>query len=148
MGYWEELDSEKKQKLSKALRNVDLLARLTPEQLNTLLDESQIRDFESGEIILLKGEISESLYIIGSGKAVICLKEPKQLGGSDYFGEMSLFLKRPVTCSVKGGDGGVRILALPGKLLKEMVDSNPSAKKVVNDKMQVRGVPGKKKDKK
>ncbi|MBD3271096.1 MAG: cyclic nucleotide-binding domain-containing protein [Elusimicrobia bacterium] len=142
MSQWEDITADKKQTLVKALKNVDLLNCFSDDQLSTLLNDSKIRDFEQGEIILLKGEISESLYVIGSGHAVVCLKKnPVTLGGCSYFGEISLFRIKPVTCTVKSSDKGVRVLALPGKKLKEMVEATPQAKTIIEAIINRRSAP-------
>ena len=149
MSSWQELDPEKKEKLAKALQNVDFLAAFGSENINTLLDGAQMRDFEPGEVILLKGEISEALYVIGSGKAVVSLKkDPKILNRSDYFGEMSLFLKRAVSCTVKASEEGVHVLAVPGKLLNDLIQTNRKAKDLVQAKMRDRGIGTEEKKKK
>jgi CRP-like cAMP-binding protein len=104
MSKWEEIEPERKEQLAKALAKVDLLAQLAPEQITRLLDEARIRNYEKGEVILFKGEISQSLLIVGSGSAIVCLKkDEKIIEGGDYFAEMSLFLERPLSATSKQG---------------------------------------------
>lgn len=146
MSQWEDIGPEQKTKLTGALKNIPLLNCFSEEQIDKILEESTIRNFDPGEIILLKGEISESLYVVGSGNAVVCLKDKRvPLGGCSYFGELSLFLRKPVTCTVKGGDKGAHILALPGKILKEAVESNTEAKKILDGIISQRSVQSEKK---
>ncbi|MFH1380245.1 MAG: cyclic nucleotide-binding domain-containing protein [bacterium] len=146
MSEWEDIEETKKSALIPALKNVNLLTCFSDEQLMQIISEAQMRNFNPGEMILMKGEISEALYIVGSGNAVVCLKKGNvPLGGASYFGEISLFMKKPVTCTVKAGEQGVRILSLPGKPLKEMVESTPQAKKIIQDIIMKRtSVPEKK----
>lgn len=147
MSEWEELSPDKISSLIGALKNVGVLKCFSDDQLKQLLEESRMRNFAPGIMIIMKGEISEALYIVGSGSALICLKKsPVTLSGGSYFGEISLFLNKPVTCTVKAGEQGARLLSLPGKLLKGMVENNPDAKKLLQDTIMSRtSVPEKKK---
>ena len=90
------------------LQNVSVLQSLDQWELMTVADSLEPCHFANGERVVQQGEIGEDFYIIEKGTAcVLQCKEGTQdetqvgtLGPSDYFGEISLLLKRPRAATV------------------------------------------------
>ena len=90
------------------LQNVSVLQSLDQWELLTVADSLEPCHFANGEKVVQQGEMGEDFYIIEKGTAIVLqCKEGTQdeaqvgtLGPSDYFGEISLLLKRPRAATV------------------------------------------------
>ena len=90
------------------LKNVTVLQSLDQWELLTVADSLEPCHFASGERVVRQGEMGEDFYIVEKGTAtVLQSKEGSEeeaqvgiLGPSDYFGEISLLLKRPRAATV------------------------------------------------
>ena len=90
------------------LQNVSVLQSLDQWELMTVADSLEPCQFADGERVVQQGEMGEDFYIIEKGTArVLQCKEGAHeetqvgtLGPSDYFGEISLLLKRPRAATV------------------------------------------------
>ena len=79
------------------LRNVPIFADLSDSDLNRIASKMVSRDYEKGQMILLEESTGETFFIITSGTVKVTrLSDDGRevilalLGGSDFFGEMSL----------------------------------------------------------
>ena len=79
------------------LRNVPIFTDLSDSDLNRIASKMVSRDYEKGQMILLEETTGETFFIITSGTVKVTrLSDDGRevilalLGGSDFFGEMSL----------------------------------------------------------
>lgn len=79
------------------LKKIPLFAGLTDEDLRALADKAVTRTFPKNMILINEGDITDSLYVILSGKVKVYLGDEsgKELlldvkGPGEYFGEMAL----------------------------------------------------------
>ena len=79
------------------LRNVPIFTDLSDSDLNRIASKMVSRDYEKGQMILLEESTGETFFIITSGTVKVTrLSDDVRevilalLGGSDFFGEMSL----------------------------------------------------------
>jgi CRP/FNR family cyclic AMP-dependent transcriptional regulator len=75
----------------------DLLAPLAEETLRAIAQEGVVRTFPKGAILINEGDISESLYIVLSGRVKVYASNAagreivlSLFGPGEYVGEMSL----------------------------------------------------------
>lgn len=89
------------------LRNISLFAGLSEYQLETISRLAVTRSFNKNALIICEGDLSDSLYIVISGKvkAFLSDEEGKEITltihvAGDYFGELSLLDSDPRSASV------------------------------------------------
>ena len=81
--------------------------RVTEQELNTLIEGSQIRKFKAGEVLFSEGDRSDGLYLIRKGSVMVS----RTIGGREvvlsyvsagnYVGEMALMLDAPRSATVR-----------------------------------------------
>ena len=90
------------------LKNVTVLQSLDQWELLTVADSLEPCHFANGECVVKQGEVGEDFYIIEKGTAIVLQRKEGiegvtqvgTLGPSDYFGEISVLLKRPRAATV------------------------------------------------
>jgi small-conductance mechanosensitive channel/CRP-like cAMP-binding protein len=95
------------QRRIKALKGVDLFARLTARELRTLAKRLQYHPFAKGDVITLQGAISDCIYIIAVGEAEVLYQTESgekqslaKLEAGRFFGEMGLMTGEPRRATV------------------------------------------------
>lgn len=92
---------------SQALQSNALFADLKDQQRHALVEASGTLGFGPGEVIVREGDGGESLYVLLSGRVEVSKElegRPlvvRQLGKSEVFGEMTLFLDTPRSATVR-----------------------------------------------
>jgi small-conductance mechanosensitive channel/CRP-like cAMP-binding protein len=101
----------------RALRSVDFLRALTPEQLEALAVRSARRMYAPGERIVRQGDASSEMFLIESGEVVVGLErgvpgevEIARLGSGEFFGEMSLMTGEPRNATVRAATACVLLV--------------------------------------
>ena len=91
----------------KALKNVELFAQMTDDELAALAERLKYAQFAKGNIISKQGAIAHWLYIIINGEAEVYLETPTGerssvniLGKGSFFGEMGMMTGAPRSASV------------------------------------------------
>jgi CRP-like cAMP-binding protein len=90
-----------------ALGSNVLFADLSEHQRQVLVEASQPLCFGPGEVIVREGEEGDSLYVLLGGRVEVSKELEgrqlvvRQLGDSDVFGEMTLFLDAPRSATVR-----------------------------------------------
>lgn len=95
------------QRRLKALKGVDLFAKLTARELRTLANRLKYYPFAKGDVITQQGSISDCIYILASGEAEVLFEtgggEKKSLATllpGRFFGEMGLMTGEPRRATV------------------------------------------------
>ncbi len=89
------------------------------------------RLYKDGEAIVNQGEREDCMYVIQSGKVIVCQSingkgvKVAELGEGDFFGEMALF-ERNTRIATVHSMGDTRVLAVDKKTLLHMVQEDPS----------------------
>ena len=116
---------------TQALRGNALFADLSDPQRHALVEASQSLCFGPGEVIVREGEEGDSLYVVLVGRVevskvvegrqlVVC-----QLGESEVFGEMTLFLNAPRSATVRALEE-CRLLQVGRPAVHGLLQEDPS----------------------
>ncbi|MEW6532578.1 MAG: cyclic nucleotide-binding domain-containing protein [Thermodesulfobacteriota bacterium] len=114
------------------LAQVPIFSRLSPQELQRVLDHAERQEYQAGEEIIREGETDARLFVILEG-AVDVIKDrgtPNEktfatIGIRDYFGEMALIdnLARSATVVARKATS---VLCIDQKGLYEAIEKNPS----------------------
>ena len=114
-----------------ALKGVDLLAGLTPDELRTVAERLAYTPFAQGEIITRQGNVAHWLYILTAGEADIVIDgEGRErrfintLGGGSFFGEAGLLTGAPRAATVVARTG-VECYRLDKASFEDILRSRP-----------------------
>ncbi len=115
------------------LRSVALLDGLSDDDLAALASELVMRTFTAGERIFVQGDIGNAMYIVQDGSINIYLGEDvagrislQDLGPGKFFGELSMFGKKPRSASARAVTDTV-LLELQHATLESFLDRRPRA---------------------
>ncbi len=102
---WAELDSrDRTTERRRLLGAIDLFTGLDQDTLGEIAEATKQRTYGNGEPIVRQGEPGESMFIVGSGRAVVVLEPDRReiatIEPGGYFGEMSLLTGDPRTATV------------------------------------------------
>jgi small-conductance mechanosensitive channel/CRP-like cAMP-binding protein len=128
---WEGQDpAAQAQERGRLLAAVDLFAGLSDEARHEIAGAIRSRTFGDGESIVRQGESGESMFIIGSGRAVVVLepdrREVATIERGGYFGEMSLLTGEPRTATVIAR-GDTVVLEIGAELFRHLAATSPQA---------------------
>ena len=99
-----------------------------------LLLNAQIREYDSGEIIINGGSIGDSFCVLQSGRAFICgelladghYNTLATLEAGTCFGEMSIICNEPTSNTVIAAEDGCTVLIIPRDEFVAFLEKNPS----------------------
>lgn len=121
----------KKQNESVLLKNSTLFSRLNDEQLTTLAARLRSVTYKRNDVIFLKSDPGDALYIIKSGRVKISIlnSDGKDLiiniyGPGEIFGEMSLFDGLPRSAAATALEG-VEAVTLSRIVFDDLLGSMP-----------------------
>ncbi|MBW2267239.1 MAG: cyclic nucleotide-binding domain-containing protein [Deltaproteobacteria bacterium] len=114
-----------------ALKQIDLFANLSFEQVDAILQASDNADYLPGEIIIREGERGDTLYLLLEGSVDIILgygtsREQRRdpITAIGYFGEMAILTDEARTATVVARDH-CHLLTLDGAAFRELVRQVP-----------------------
>ncbi len=109
-----------------------LLAALSDEARERLVDGATRVDVPAGEIVVRRGDAHQSIYIVESGSLRATVPdrhggdlELARLGQGEFFGEMSFFTGEPISASIEAVTASV-LLRIPHRLLAQVADGEPA----------------------
>lgn len=112
------------------LAGVDLFAGLNDAARDEIARSVRSRTFGDGESIVRQGEPGESMFVVGSGRAVVMLeperREVATIETGGYFGEMSLLTGEPRTATVIAR-GDTVVLEVGADLFRHLAETSPQA---------------------
>ena len=118
------------QERERLLAGVDLFATLTAEQRREIASTTTSRVFGSGEAIVRQDDPGHSMFIVGSGRAVVLLepdrREVATIDRGGYFGEMSLLTGEPRTATVVARGDAV-VIEIDAELFRMLGATHPHA---------------------
>lgn len=98
-------EREHEQRL-RAIKKVDLFAKVPPEQQRALADHLELAPFAKGEAVCREGDKDDGLFMLVEGEAVVRIGKEEEardvahLTAGQFFGEMSLMTGEARTASV------------------------------------------------
>ncbi len=127
---WPEPDAAGLQERERLLAEVDLFAALTEDQRREIASATSVRIFGDGEAIVRQGSPGHSMFVVGSGRAVVMLepgdREVARIDRGGYFGEMSLLTGDPRTATVLAR-GDTVVLEIDADLFRQLGATHPKA---------------------
>ena len=99
--------SPSQQDPAESLRRVDLFSQLSDADLAVLARALRPKHCDAGQVVVLRGDPGDSLYLIVSGRAHVTLTSPEgkevvltPLGRGDFFGDLALLDGQPRSADV------------------------------------------------
>jgi small-conductance mechanosensitive channel len=112
------------------LAGVDLFATLTDDQRRELAAATADKVFGNGEAIVREGAPGHSMFVVGTGVAVVRLeadaREIAVIEPGGYFGEMSLLTGEPRTATVVAR-GDTHVIEIDAELFRRLGSTHPHA---------------------
>lgn len=137
----EVMSTEEPGRLIDSLRQADVLALLSDDEMQTLAEGSLVRHFTRGETILRHGQAGESMFIIRSGTVAILVPNEDataspiaQLHAGNVFGEMALFTGESRTADVVAVTD-VEVVEVGKVPLQKIIFDNPDLAAAISSKI-------------
>ena len=115
---------------TRLLAGVDLFAGLEHETIVEIAGSAKSRTYGNNEPIVRQGEPGESMFIVGSGRAVVVIEPDRReiatIEAGGYFGEMSLLTGDPRTATVLAR-GDTLVFEINADLFRKLGASHPQA---------------------
>ena len=116
---------------------------ITEDDLNALIEGSQIRHYKTGEALFNEGDKSDGLYLVRKGSVMVS----RTLGGHEvvlsyvsagnYVGEMALVLDAPRSATVRAAVPTEAIVLLASRVT-ELLAGSAAMRNVLDDQYQAR----------
>ncbi len=121
--------SKERGQIQEALRRVDFLSVLSPEELQGLAEETTIRVYMPGEVVVHQGDQGSELFFILDGHAEVRVGEGPQsvlatLHPLQFFGEMALLTGEARSATVVA-QTRLEVLVLNKENMSRLFNTNP-----------------------
>ncbi|MBN2439338.1 MAG: acetate/propionate family kinase [Deltaproteobacteria bacterium] len=117
--------------LSQFLKTVEILSDLNEQEVSLLAADAEIFTYPSQGLILERGDIGRSLWIVYDGSVEISLQDTDgrvkvlaSLERGSIFGEMSIMTGEPAGADVKAAQP-CKVVRIPRETFSKIVASNP-----------------------
>jgi small-conductance mechanosensitive channel/CRP-like cAMP-binding protein len=120
----------KRERILEALRRIDFLSVLSPEELETVAQLAAVRVYLPGEAVVRQGETGAEFFIILGGSAEVRRGEGDKvatvatLHAMQFFGEMSLLTGEPRSATVVA-QTKLEVVVLTKAALEQPIMGNP-----------------------
>ncbi len=131
------------QAINEIQQTIPLFSGLTALQLREFMLESDVRVLKAGETVFNRNDYGESLFTILRGEVEIEIDptDPSRKvfpGAGKFFGEIGLISGRRRSATVRAGKDGVVLIETARRAALKLVNSVPSAQKVLNSTLITR----------
>lgn len=114
-------------------QSVEVLSFFNEEQLRRVTPDIERSAYNTGQTVLLRGEVSSAFYIIKKGKAVATYKTKtetavRELKTGDFFGEISLLEDMPSDAAIKAAEDDTVVLMIPSASFRKLLEMQPLLK--------------------
>jgi HEAT repeat protein len=109
------------------LRKVPLFEALPPQELEPIAAVAQEEDFSEGELLAVRGEPGDTLYVIIDGQVQVLGADERELavrGPGDFIGEMAVISSKPRAASLLA-TSDVRVLELHKPAFEAILRERP-----------------------
>jgi len=125
-----EVMAAERERVLEALRRIDFLAVLSPEELETVARQAAIRVYLPGEVVVRQGDAGAEFFIVLEGSAEVRIGEGDRaitvatLQAKQFFGEMSLLTGEPRTATVVA-QTKLEVVVIAKETLERPIMKNP-----------------------
>jgi small-conductance mechanosensitive channel/CRP-like cAMP-binding protein len=123
---------EKVAGIMKVLERVEILTPLSGEEMRRLAEGARVHQYAVGESIVRQGEEGDSFFVITSGRVEVSASDETgarailaQLGGGDFFGEMSLLTGERRSATVTALED-TKTIVVDKANFAQVITANPS----------------------
>lgn len=117
--------SNKTEDIRAALKNVELLADLTDDQLYKISDSVEVFTYNEGDVIINKGEEGKVFYMVKEGTVKVTdvgtQFQDHTLGPGTYFGERALLTGEPRAATITAQSKKVLLMALDREAFQSLL---------------------------
>ncbi len=118
---------------------VPIFADLEPEEVASVMHSLRSQSSEAGEIIVRKGDVAHSMYLIASGEVEVLVPgESVRLTAGDFFGEASVLKRKRRGVTVRAVTA-CRLLVLDAEDLHRLIAANPKMGEHIDEVGRSRG---------
>lgn len=104
-----------------------LFSNLTPSVLTSVADQMELRQFKSGQDIIVQGDLGKEFFVIGKGDVDIIIdgQSVTELRAGSYFGEVALLEDTTRNATVRAKND-VACFILDKAEFKSIIDASPT----------------------
>merc|ERR1712232_69300 len=119
--------TRKREKCQEILKKVEILANLTADGVENVIDSMKIENYSKGQEIIRQGDTGNHFYIIYEGEVVATKvtegQEPQNFNHKsvDYFGELAMLKNQPRAATVKVASDEVQLLSVDRASFKRLM---------------------------
>ena len=118
---------------------VPIFSDLAPDEVASIMHSLRSQSCEAGEVIVRKGDLAHSMYLIASGEVeVVVPDETVRLAAGDFFGEASVLKRRRRGVTVRAATP-CRLLVLDADDLHRLIAANPAMAEHIDEVGRSRG---------
>jgi CRP-like cAMP-binding protein len=126
-----------------SLQLAKALPMLSPEQIQRVYPQFEIRSYGPGDVILSQGEPADRFYILVSGRCEVIdhRSDGREVTvdwreSGEYFGEIGLLQNQPRTATVKAGPNSeVEVMALEREAFLAMTEDSKATEMTIAQEM-------------
>ncbi len=130
-------------KFTESLQSIPAFVPLNPSE-NALSEGITLKHFGIGEQVVRQGHLSNALYIVVSGQAVMTVtdktgetQEVLPLKAGEFFGEMTLFAGELSPISVTAVDD-LEVMMISAAIVNQMIERQPSFAREISQILELR----------
>merc|ERR1712232_925284 len=119
--------TRKREKCQEVLKKVPMLANLTSDEVENVIDAMKIEKYSKGQNIINQGDEGQHFYIIYEGEVMATKvtegQEPQNFShkAGDYFGELAMLKSQPRAATVKATSDEVQLLSMDRASFKRLM---------------------------